>query len=101
MPKQQTIKIGITITEHSFIRAKQRLGLNEQAFKKMAVKAYISGKAHDKVKGQLKDYITELYLRYKNANNVKIYGEVVYIFCNNVLITLYQLPNDLKKFTKF
>ncbi|MDP1810580.1 MAG: hypothetical protein Q8K66_04165 [Sediminibacterium sp.] len=101
MPKPQTITIEVTITEHAFNRAKERLGLNQQAFKKIAVKAYISGKAHDKAKGQLRDYISELYLRYKNANNIRIYGEVVYLFCNSVLITLYHLPNDLKKYTKF
>ena len=100
MPKSQTISLEIVITEHAFQRAKERLGLNQKAFKTIAMKSFVAGKKHDQLKSQLKEYISSLYLQYKNANNIRIYGEIVYLFTNNVLITVYQLPNDLKKYTK-
>lgn len=98
MPKPQTIKIQVTITEHAFDRAKERLGLNEAAFKKIVLRAWLDGIKHKDTKGTLNQYITKLYMRYKNANNIRIYGEVVYVFSNQTLITVYQVPSELKKF---
>ena len=100
MSKPTTIIIKVTITEHAFDRAKERLALNEGAFKKIVTRAYLQGIRHRDTKGTLNDYITKLYMQYKNANNIRIYGEVVYLFNNHTLITLYQIPNDLKKYLK-
>ena len=33
----------------------------------------------------------------KNANNIRLYGDKAYIFCGDVLVTVIQIPNDLKK----
>ena len=31
------------------------------------------------------------------ANNIKVYGDKVYIFCDKVLITIFQIPSKLTK----
>lgn len=92
------LTIEIIITEHAFERAKERLGLDRKAFEKLALKAYISGMKHAECKGQLNKFITKLFMQYKTANNTRIYGEVIYLFHGNTLITVYQIPVELKKY---
>jgi hypothetical protein len=92
------VTINIIVTDHAFRRAKERLGLNSKAFSRMAMKSFIAGKKHKDCKGQLKKYIDKIWLEQRQANNIRIYGEVLYLFRNNYLITVYQLPNDLKKY---
>jgi len=88
----------LIITDHAFDRAKERLSMNRSAFKKQAELAWMGGISHYECAGNLKKYIDKLYLSYqRKANNIKIYGEVVFIFSSNILITTYQIPNNLKK----
>lgn len=88
---------GITITQHAYDRSKERLGFDRPATDKMALKAFTDGVAHGQAKGRLKRYFDKLYLEYKNANNVRVYGENIFLFSGSTLITVYQLPHDLKK----
>ena len=87
----------INISDHAYLRAKQRLGLKNKSFKKLAEKAFISGVTHSELKGQPKKYVSWLYLRNRTANNIRIYGEVIFLFSKNNLITVYKLPNRLSK----
>lgn len=87
----------IIITEHAYGRAKERLGWNTSALIKMAEKAYLEGIKHGDTKSSLKKYIDKLWFDYKKANNIRIYGENIFFFSGNILITIYQLPNNLKK----
>jgi hypothetical protein len=93
----KTITIQITISDHAYDRGKERLGLDKSAFEKIATKAYIAGKPHKDCKGRLKTYVTSLYFQYQTANNIRIYGENIYLFKNNTLITCYQLPNEFNE----
>lgn len=88
---------GIVITDHAYERAKERCGWKEAVTDKMAKLAYEKGVNHEAAKGNLKGYIERLFMQYKTANNIKIYGEDVFLFSKNCLITIYHLPPDLKK----
>ena len=90
----------IKITAHAFERAKERLSLSSDSLKKMADKAYDQGIKHSDTKGALNKYLSSLFFRHKNANNIRIYGEFVYIFINNKLVTLYVIPSEYKKHIK-
>lgn len=90
----------ITITQHAYLRGKERLSLKRSAFAKLANSAYTNGLRHADMKGYLKKYISGLYLRYENANSILIYGEVIFFFHYNVLITVYQLPAEMKRYVK-
>jgi hypothetical protein len=90
----------IVITEHAEKRAKERLSWNKSALQRMAQTAYKDGKGHSYYTGRMRKYLNSVYLSYKKANNIKIHGEVLYLFNGNTLITLYQIPKKLKKFTK-
>ncbi len=89
------------VTEHAYERAKERLGWKSKVLEKMAEKAFLEGIKHKDTKGSLMRYMTKLWFKYKHCNNVRIYGENIFFFCDNKLITVYQLPNDLRKHVKY
>lgn len=91
---------NVIITKHAYERAKERLRWKHKVLDKMAEKAYLDGIKHKDTKGSLMKYLTKLWFKYKHCNNVRIYGENIYFFSDNVLITIYQLPNTFKKYLK-
>lgn len=62
----------------------------------MAEKALNEGVAHSQTRGRLNRYLDKLYLDHGKANNTRLYGEHVFIFCNDVLITVFHLPRDMR-----
>lgn len=88
----------IYITLHGFDMGKERLSLSKEPFRKLVVKAFNEGIRHADTKGRLKKYIDCLYLKHEKGNNIRIYGENVFIFHNRNLITVWQIPNEFKKY---
>jgi len=86
-------------TKHAYRRAKERLGWNKSALRGQMVKAFYHGAAHKDVKSKLRKYVDKLWLKSKNCNNIRIYGENLYLFNNEILITVYRLDNKLIKYT--
>lgn len=91
----------IWITEHAVLRAKERLGINKKSLDRLATKAYTKGICHADTKGTLNKYITSIWVQKKNCNNIRIFGEHLFLFSDNVLVTLYVIPSDLKRYVKF
>lgn len=87
------------ITDHAKIRAKERLNLNSKSLERLAEKAFDKGLKSNTAKAKLKKYLDKLYLEYKTGYGV-VYGEIVYVFIGEKLITLWQLPRELLKYTK-
>lgn len=83
------------ITKHAYRRAKQRLGLGRKAFTNLAYKARKEGVTD--FKGRLVHRRNEILSKYPNCT-VVMYGEVLYIFKGDFLITLYHLPYELRIF---
>lgn len=63
--------------------------------------AFNKGFKHSDTKGTLKRYIDKLWFEHKFANNIRIYGEDLYFFCDNKLITLYRMESKLLKHLKY
>lgn len=61
----------------------------------MAERAYFTGITHSDTKGALRKYLNVVYLSYKDANQIRLYGDKVYIFKNTLLITVFNLPRNL------
>ena len=91
----------VSITDHAYDRAKERLSWKHSVLDKMAEKAFLEGVTHKDTKSHLSKYITKIWFQHRTANNVRIYGENIYLFHNNTLITIYQLPNNLRKCVKY
>ena len=90
----------IRITDHAYQRGKERLSLGRNSLQRMAHKAFKEGTRHCETKGTLNRFLSKIYFQHGNVNNVRIYGENVFLFVDNILVTLYQLPVDLRKHAK-
>lgn len=86
------------ITDHAYKRARERMGLKPRALRSLAQKALTDGITHSRAKGVLNNYLSAIYLKYENCNNMRIYGHYIYLFQSDVLITIYHLPNKFKKY---
>ena len=72
----------IEVSRHAYERLHERCGLSRKAATRMAEKAFYIGMKHSDTKGQINRWITSLYFNNKNANNIRLYGNFAYIFCN-------------------
>ena len=85
------------LSNHAKMRMKQRCGLNSKSCERMTKKAFEEGVHHNQTKGLLNKWVTSLYFKNQKANNIRLYGDKAYIFCDDVLVTVIQIPSDLTK----
>lgn len=83
----------ITITNHAKHRAKERCGIKSKGVERLANIAFEKGITHAETTGSLNGYITSLYYYNGQANNIRLYGDKIYIFCNEVLVTVLDTPH--------
>lgn len=87
----------IIITNHAKKRIKNRLGLNKNVIEKISNEAFKNGLKHSEVKGSFKRYLDKIYLSHENGNNMRIYNQKIFLFHNNILITILDFPSRYKK----
>ena len=85
----------MTITEHAYERAKERCGWNHKALNRMLEKVIAHGKRHSDYAGNMRRWIDKVYLTHKSASKLLIYGNYVFIFIGDSLITVYNIPRNL------
>lgn len=90
----------VNITKHAYKRMKERCGYNKVSCQRMAERAFSKGVSQSDVSGRLDRYFSQLYCYDYSANNLRIYGEFVYVFSNYNLVTVMPLPNELKESVK-
>lgn len=86
----------IQVSKHAEIRLRERCGINRKSAQRIAEKAFNDGIQHSQTKGNLKKWVTNLYFHNKSANNIRLYGDKAYIFSGAVLITVLQIPSNLR-----
>lgn len=87
----------VHITRHANQRVRQRVGIPKKAVKRYVETAYLDGLSHGELCGGLKRYIDGVYLQKRCANDIRVYGEFVFLFQNARLITITNLPNRYKR----
>lgn len=85
------------VSMHAAERLKERCGLNKKSMQRMAQKAFNKGIRHSQTRGRLNKWVTGLYFNNRNANNIRLYGDKAYIFCEEILVTVIQIPTDLMR----
>ena len=85
------------VSNHATDRMSERCGLNKKSSERLSKLALENGISHNDTVGSLNRYLTKLFFYNKTANNIRIYGEYVYIFCDDILITVIPLDNKYKK----
>jgi len=81
------------VSNHARKRLKERCGLGKSSHDRVAEMAMRDGLHHKECTGRLKKYVDYLFLAYKKGNNIRLYGDNVYIFHNSTLITVMKIPN--------
>lgn len=84
------------VTRHGRNRMK-RIGLSKSLAQTQADKALEFGLRHVEATGPLKRYMDHVFLSHRNADNMRVYHGSLYIFCGDVLITIYTLDNDKRR----
>jgi hypothetical protein len=93
-------KYSIFLTEHACKRARKRYRWNSGTLERMAIKAFDSGLRRNNTSGYLKYYLDEKFEKHQTANNLRLYGETVFVFVQNRLITVWHLPVELRPLAK-
>ena len=87
------------ITKHAYKKAKQRMRWNSHVVEKMATIALKNGKKHEDCRSFLLKHLDKLSETHNFvANNMRIYGQDIFLFKGTILITIYRLPNSLIKY---
>jgi len=90
--------MSVAVTAHAKKRLKERCGINKKSAVRMAERAFTEGISFYNAGELLQKYISSVYLRHnKMCNNLRIYGNTVYVFDNRTLITVYQIPQNILK----
>lgn len=95
--KKQKSPPNPTITKHAEQRLSERNGLNKKSNQRIVERVLLNGISHNQTKGRLNKWVNSLWFYNKQANNIKLYGDKAYIFVNEKLITVLQIPSDLTK----
>ena len=82
------------VTKHAKKRIHQRLGIGKKASDRLAKEAFEKGLTRDDLTGLLRKYIDEIYLSYGTANNLRVYNQKIFIFCDNRLVTVLPLNHN-------
>lgn len=94
----------VQVSKHAERRLIERCGLNKKSVQRIAERAFEYGITHSDTKGNLHKWVDSLYFRNRNANNIRLYGDKAYIFAGDILVTVLQIPsnlrNDMKSLTK-
>ena len=85
------------VTKHAKKRMKQRCGVNKKSVDRIAEIAYEKGLKHSELTGNLRKWVDGLYLKHRQGNQIRLYGDKTYIFHDGRLITVIQIPNNLVK----
>ena len=86
------------VTRHGNRRSRERLGIPKKAAERAAKNALDKGLKHKDMSGGLRRYMDYLYMRGGcEANNMRLYGDHIYIFRDETLITVLNVPPEHRK----
>lgn len=83
------------LTKHAISRMKERCGISKTNAPKIARRAYAKGITHSQTTGNIHKFLDSIYLSQKKGTNMRVYGNAVYVFKRDVLITVISIPDNL------
>ncbi len=83
------------LTKHSITRLEQRCGVSKRNASTVAKRAFRKGITHAETHGNLHRFLDSIYLSQKKGTNMRIYGNAVFVFKEDVLITVINIPSNL------
>ena len=79
----------MTISDHAYQRAKERLGWKKRTLERMAERVLVSGTYYKDMSKSMKEYIARLEC--KTGRTYIVYGEHLYSFDGDALITVFKV----------
>lgn len=87
----------MTLTKHGVRRTRERLGIPKRAVSRMAERALVHGAQRTDFSGALRRYLDAHFHNHSRlGNNMRVYGEHLFIFAGETLITAWTLPNEYR-----
>lgn len=82
------------LTKHGEKRIKERVntGKSKKKAERVAVLALTRGLKYSDTKGRLRDYLFSQFAYDFSANNLRVYNNHVWVFRDDILITVRPLP---------
>ncbi len=84
---------AIVISEHAYMRLKERNGWSRKAATRMIGKVYQKGLRPEQVKGYLKCWINNKADYGTAGSEFVLFGEKLYIFSGNTMVTVIPTPS--------
>ena len=84
----------VQFTQHSVCRMGERVSKGHKTMEKSAESALSRGKDPSDFPKEIRKYLENICLR-SNGNFVKVYGNNIYLFNKNVLITVFPIKQNL------
>lgn len=86
------------VTRHAEHRTRERVGIPKKAVRRAAAKAMTDGIPHSHIVGRLRRYLDWLYQQGNGAaDNIMVYGDFIYLFDGDTLITVLDMPSQCRK----
>ena len=95
VPESRKEVVSTVVTKHARYRMKQRCGVGKRSAHRMAEKVYRLGVRHGETSGNLRKWVDAQYFYNRSANQIRLYGDKAYIFHDEKLITVIQIPHNL------
>lgn len=89
--------MNLIITDHAQKRIRKRMGANKKTVSKLSDLAFKNGITHSETTGSLRRYCDRLYLSHRIPNNMRVYNQRVFLFKDNILITVVNLPQKYNR----
>ena len=86
----------VHVTRHAKKRLKERSGLQKGSMARISEKAFTQGINYGDTKGRLRKWIAKVDFD-SGTKMTKLYGDTLYLFDDNRLVTILQVPADLAR----
>lgn len=81
------------VTRHAEHRTRERVGIPKKAVRRAAARAITQGVKREETDGKLRKYLDWLYYRGNGSvGNIIVYGDKVYMFNVDTLVTVLTIP---------
>lgn len=87
----------VTVSLHAERRLRKRLGVPRRSVRRIAIDAYLNGRKREDVTGLVRRYMDRKFEDYgKNANNMRLHHNRLFMFTDQLLVTVYLLPESYR-----
>jgi hypothetical protein len=92
----------VVVTDHAILRARKRCGIKKKAVEQLANNAFFNGLSRSEAVGNLKKYLDfladdkELHREHNAVDSLRVYGNYVWLFAGEKLVTVLDLPGYLR-----